>query len=127
MTSLVHSPQFQEDWGAHSQVAMSKVEKSSYYFFKSIPPERIGLNGEYDHCGLAKRVDQAFRKKFQASSLERLRVTQRGRVVVLTGQVPSQQMLDQLIATALSILGANHVETYGVTVNDRSSTEQPAI
>lgn len=127
MTSLVHSPQFQEDWGAHSQVAMSKVEKGSYYFFKSIPPERIGLNGEYDHCGLAKRVDQAFRRKFQAGALERLRVTQRGRVVVLAGQVPSQQLLEQLIATALSILGANHVETYGVTVGDRPGAEPSAV
>ncbi|NJR58997.1 MAG: hypothetical protein HC769_09150 [Cyanobacteria bacterium CRU_2_1] len=56
--------------------------------FKTIPPERVGLCGEYDHKGLAKRVSLAFSQNFRHSDIRDLRVNQRGAVVVLMGKSP---------------------------------------
>ncbi|NJN49798.1 MAG: hypothetical protein HC805_08585, partial [Alkalinema sp. RL_2_19] len=50
-----------------------------------IPPERVGLNGEYDHSGLAKRVQLALQQRFGAA-IAHLEIAQRGRVVILTGK-----------------------------------------
>lgn len=80
MASLVHSPE-SGDW-EQSFPSRSAVETSSSPIFRSIPPERIGLNGEYDHSGLAKRVDRSFRQQFLPEELAKLTVSQRGRVVI---------------------------------------------
>jgi hypothetical protein len=85
--------------------------------FKSIPPERIGLNGEYDHSGLAKRVMVAFQAQCDRGEAERVQVLQRGRVVILVGAVSSYQVLNQLISLALSTDGADSVETHGVEID----------
>jgi hypothetical protein len=37
--------------------------------FSTIPPERVGLSGEYDYSGLAKRVAAAFRQQIEAAEL----------------------------------------------------------
>jgi hypothetical protein len=84
--------------------------KSPTSLFKTIPPERIGLNGEYDHSGLAKRVMLAFRKSFSSQEIQHLSVAQRGCVVVLRGQVP-QKIMTRLIEIAGSTQGATDVET----------------
>lgn len=78
--------------------------------FKTIPPERVGLNGEYDHSGLAKRVMLAFRKSFSSQEIQHLSVAQRGCVVVLRGQVP-QTIIARLIDIASTTHGATDVET----------------
>ena len=78
--------------------------------FKSIPPERIGLNGEYDHSGLAKRVNLAFRQNFSTLELQHLAVAQRGCVVILRGQV-TRQIVSRLIAIAAATYGTCDVET----------------
>ncbi len=86
----------------------------TYSLLNTIPPERVGLNGEYDHSGLAKRVLQAFQADFSTQDLEALRVTQRGKVVVLMGSVPTAEVLEQLISIALKVEGAIGVETTGI-------------
>lgn len=80
----------------------------------TIPPERVGLNGEYDHTGLAKRVWQAFRAEMPLPELEALRVTQRGKVVVLMGNLSEATVLERLSAIALTVEGAIDVETTGI-------------
>jgi hypothetical protein len=84
--------------------------------FSSIPPERVGLNGEYDHSGLAKRVMLAFCNEFSTHEIASIRVTQRGRVVVLVGKVATQRLLNSMVEIALRVSGAADVETYGVKV-----------
>ncbi|MBD1862590.1 MULTISPECIES: phospholipid-binding protein [Trichocoleus] len=81
---------------------------------QTIPPERVGLNGEYDHSGLAKRVQLAFQQTFSSEQIQALSVSQRGRVVVLKGRV-SQGLLQRLVEIAAKIHGATDVETYAVT------------
>lgn len=84
--------------------------------FNSIPPERVGLNGEYDHNGLAKRVQLAFSLSFEAEEIENLRINQRGAVVVLIGDVPSQRLLNRLIRVAFNVKGATDVEVNGISI-----------
>lgn len=83
---------------------------------RAIPPERIGLNGEYDHDGLAKRVALELSKTFEPEELGNLRIAQRGTVVVLLGNVPSQEFLIKLVAVVMNVSGAVDIEINGVCV-----------
>jgi hypothetical protein len=92
------------------------ISQPTSRLFRAIPPERIGLNGEYDHNGLAKRVALEFSKTFEADELETLRIAQRGTVVVVLGNIPSQQFLIKLVAVVMGVNGAVDVEINGVCV-----------
>lgn len=113
MYSRVHSQKLNEEGETLAEGKTIPLEGTVGYF-RSIPPERIGLHGEYDHSGLVKRVEQAFRQHFQLAELEHLSIMQRGSVVVLAGWVLNQAQLDQLVTIALSLQGANYVETHDV-------------
>lgn len=90
---------------------------STYQFlFKTIPPERIGLNGEYDYEGLAKRVKFAFSETFGSEDSARVKVQQRGTVILLSGQVPSDRILQQFIEVARSVSGTSDVEVRSLKV-----------
>jgi osmotically-inducible protein OsmY len=81
-----------------------------------IPAERVGLNGEHDQSGLAKRVALAFDEESQFDDIDSLYVAQLGSTVVLRGEVPSQDILDQLVEIAREVNGATDVVTDEVTV-----------
>ncbi|MEP0799896.1 BON domain-containing protein [Funiculus sociatus] len=83
---------------------------------ETIPPERVGLNGEYDQSGLAKRVALAFDQDPALDDIATLYVAQTGGTVVLKGQVPSQEILSQMVSVARSVEGATGVETNQVTI-----------
>jgi len=83
---------------------------------ESIPPERVGLNGEYDQSGLAKRVALAFDQTPGLDDIQTVYVAQTGGVVVLKGEVSSQELLNQMVSVALGVSGATNVESDQVTV-----------
>ncbi|MCU0542392.1 MAG: BON domain-containing protein [Oscillatoriaceae cyanobacterium Prado104] len=83
---------------------------------QTIPPERMGLNGEYDQSGLAKRVAQAFDNNPDVADIETVYVAQQGSTVVLKGSVPSQEIVTKLVSIARSVKGATGVETNQVSV-----------
>ncbi|MCC3404324.1 MAG: BON domain-containing protein [Microcoleus sp. PH2017_10_PVI_O_A] len=83
---------------------------------QTIPPERMGLNGEYDQSGLAKRVAQAFDANPDVADIETVYVAQHGSTVVLKGTVPSQEIVSTLVTIARGVNGATGVETNQVTV-----------
>lgn len=87
-------------------------------FFNTIPPERMGLNGEYDYHGLVKRVYRAFYEQMTAEELRSLKVKQRGSVIILAGKVTTYAQLTRLIQIALSVEGTVEVEANGVMVQD---------
>lgn len=87
-------------------------------WFRGIPPERVGLDGKYDHCGLQKRVEAAFHECFEAAELAQLSISQRGRVVILQGNVASRDMLQRLVKIAERAEGAIRVEAYSVVLQD---------
>lgn len=83
---------------------------------EEIPAERVGLNGEYDQSGLAKRVALAFDEDSRFESIDRLWVAQTGSTVVLKGEVPSQDVLNQMVDVARGVNGASAVTTDEVKV-----------
>lgn len=83
---------------------------------QTIPPERVGLNGEYDQSGLAKRVALAFDEEPDLADEERLWVAQTSTTVVLKGQVSDQATLNKMISVARGVSGATDVDTSQVKV-----------
>ncbi|MBW4459344.1 MAG: hypothetical protein KME47_03770 [Nodosilinea sp. WJT8-NPBG4] len=83
----------------------------------AIPPERVGLNGEYDYYGLAKRIKTSFHGHVGREAVKQLTVKQRGSAVILSGQVDTLDLLDRLIDLALHTEGTTHVEVHDVQVN----------
>jgi len=83
---------------------------------QQIAPERVGLNGEYDQSGLAKRVALAFDQDPQLDDINTLWVAQTGGTVVLKGKVPNQNILNQMVSVARSVNGATGVDTNQVTI-----------
>ncbi|MBW4442238.1 MAG: BON domain-containing protein [Plectolyngbya sp. WJT66-NPBG17] len=82
----------------------------------TIPPERVGLSGEYDQSGLAKRVALAFDQDGQLDDVNTLWVAQLGTTVVLKGSVPSQDTLNKMVEVANNVNGASAVDTNQVQV-----------
>jgi hypothetical protein len=83
---------------------------------QTIPPERMGLNGEYDQSGLAKRVAQAFDANPDVADIETVYVAQLGTTGVLKGTVSDQEIVNKLVTIAKGVKGATGVETNQVTV-----------
>jgi hypothetical protein len=81
-----------------------------------IAAERMGVNGEYDQSGLAKRVALAFDEDTSVTDVETLWVAQTGGSVVLKGSVPSQEVLDRMVELASGVSGATDVSIDQVTV-----------
>ncbi|AFZ15025.1 hypothetical protein Cri9333_4236 [Crinalium epipsammum PCC 9333] len=81
-----------------------------------VSPERVGLNGEYDQSGLAKRVALAFDQDQNLGDIDTLWVAQTGSTVVLKGKAPDQQILNQMVSIAQSVDGATDVDTNQVEI-----------
>ncbi len=81
-----------------------------------VAPERVGVNGEYDQSGLAKRVALAFDEDASVTDIEGLWVAQTGSSVVLKGSVPSQEILDRMVELASGVSGTTDVSIDQVTV-----------
>lgn len=81
-----------------------------------VAAERLGLNGEYDQSGLAKRVALAFDGDSSVTDVDTLWVAQTGGSVVLKGSVPSQEILDRMVELASGVSGATDVAIDQVTV-----------
>jgi hypothetical protein len=76
----------------------------------SIPPERVGANGEYDYYGLAKRVQAGLRKGFGCDVANHLYIQQRGSAILLSGNVSSRALAEAITQFILSLDGATQVE-----------------
>ncbi|MEG4076363.1 BON domain-containing protein [Microcoleus sp. Pol14C2] len=83
---------------------------------QSIAPAKVGPDGNFDESGLAKRVALAFDSDAEVADIETVYVAQLSSTVVLKGQVPSQEILDKLVAIASAEEGATNVQTDQVTV-----------
>ncbi|HEY9828136.1 MAG TPA: phospholipid-binding protein [Stenomitos sp.] len=103
---------FGQEKPADAQAAINAPSSSE----PSTLPERVGLNGEYDESGLAKRVALAFDEDSSISDENELWVAQTGTTVVLKGKVSNQQALDHMIQVANSVNGTASVDTSQVAV-----------
>ncbi len=76
---------------------------------QSIPPEKVGLDGNFDESGLAKRVAKAL-DDANISDDVGLWVAQTGSVVVLKYNPDAEGVLEQAKQVALSVDGATDVQ-----------------
>jgi osmotically-inducible protein OsmY len=83
---------------------------------ETVAPERMGLSGEYDQSGLAKRVALAFDENGQFDDVDSVYVAQTGGTVVLKGEAPSQEVINQMVEIARGVSGATDVNVDQVTV-----------
>ena len=116
MNSQYNLPESLQD--IHVLLTASSSQARAASLFSSIPPERIGLKGEYDYDGLAKRVASAIEQQFSERETQHVRVLQRGAVVVLEskeGKVAYADLL-QMAGTAMATDGAVGVEVNATTV-----------
>ncbi|MBD2256351.1 BON domain-containing protein [Pseudanabaena sp. FACHB-2040] len=100
----------------NTQAAAQAAPNATVSQQQSIPPERVGLNGEYDQSGLAKRVAQAFDEDPNLDDIETVWVAQTGSTVVLKGKVPQQQLLDKMVSVARQVRGATSVDINQVQI-----------
>jgi osmotically-inducible protein OsmY len=83
---------------------------------EQIPPAKVGLNGEFDESGLAKRVALAFDNDPAIDDIDTVYVAQLSSKVVLKGKAPDQAILDKMVSVASGVNGATEVDTSQVTV-----------
>ena len=82
----------------------------------SIPSERIGLDGEYDASGLAKRVAQALAEDSVFNTVSTIYVAQNDSRIIFKGTVSDQAMLDRLSNIAQTVSGVSNVDVSQVEV-----------
>ena len=85
------------------------------------PPDCMGLEGEYDPFGLAKRVAQALDGQSQLAHIKTLNLVQKGNKIVYHGHVPNRQILDAIVEITAGVDGTHAVDTRGVTLPSRST------
>lgn len=82
----------------------------------SLSPERVGINGEYDPSGLAKRVALAFDEDPELKDIETLWVGQTGKTIILKGKLPSYGFLEKAVNIAAFQPGTETVDTTQVII-----------
>lgn len=90
--------------------AAPKVQVAAAAKEKSIPPEKVGLDGEFDESGLAKRVAKALDDAGISDDVG-LWVAQKGSTVVLKYNDDAQSVLARAEQVAKGVEGATAVET----------------
>ncbi|WP_299493375.1 BON domain-containing protein [Acaryochloris sp. IP29b_bin.137] len=93
-----------------------------------IAPEHIGPEGKYDHQGLAKRIILGLVADPDLKPLvATLNIQQKGEKVFLSGEVPNQDALDQVIELVKNTKGAKSVDVTEVVVQSESEVEEGDI
>ena len=82
----------------------------------SIPSARLGLNGEYDSSGLAKRVAQALEKDSMLTDVSSVYVAQTESKIILKGTVSNQTFLDRIVTVARNVSGVTEVDASQVEI-----------
>ena len=90
--------------------AAGKVSVATAAKDNDIPPEKVGLDGQFDESGLAKRVAQAL-DEANISDDVGLWVAQTGSTVVLKYNPDAESILSQAEQIAKGVDGATAVQT----------------
>ncbi|EDX84023.1 hypothetical protein S7335_1720 [Synechococcus sp. PCC 7335] len=101
---------------ASSKIKRGIAKATSTSAEEDIPDYKIGVDGDFDESGLAKRVALAFDEDSQLDDIDTLWVAQLSGTVVLKGKVPSQDILDKMVSVAKDVDGTDDVDTDQVEV-----------
>lgn len=90
--------------------------KDSSTSIADIAEERIGLDGEYDLNGLAKRVAKAFEEDPTLQEVSTVYVAQNDSQIILKGTISDQIVLDRLVTVAQNVRGVSKVDISQVEI-----------
>ena len=82
----------------------------------SIAEERIGLDGEYDLNGLAKRVAKALEEDPTLQTVETVYVAQNNSQIILKGTISDPIFLERLVTVAQNVRGVSEVDTSQIEI-----------
>lgn len=91
---------------------------TSHVHDPSLPPEYIGIKGEYDLTGLAKRVALALDADPEVSWIKTLCIIQHGARISFLGKVASAESLNKVIALANQVEGTREVDVSQVVIEN---------
>jgi osmotically-inducible protein OsmY len=101
-------------------ILLTSCNKSNTQLIKdsnsSIPIEKIGLNGEYDPSGLAKKVVAALKQDSLLGEKPTVYVAQKGNIIVLKGRVSDRPTLEKIVNITRNVEGVFDIDTSQVTV-----------
>ncbi|MFQ4139792.1 BON domain-containing protein [Nodosilinea sp. PGN35] len=80
------------------------------------PPERMGLEGEYDDYGLVRRVAHALEQDPQLAAVDTVTLAQYGSTVALAGRVGDRVLLERIVTIARAVDGTRAVDSDQVAV-----------
>ncbi len=80
-------------------------------------PDCMGLQGEYDPKGLAKRVAVALDREIELEDSPNLNFEQVGSTIIFKGSIPCQSLLDRMVEIAAKVDGTKAVDTAQVTIS----------
>ena len=80
------------------------------------PPECMGVEGEYDPCGLAKRVALALDHDPIVDDLKTLEIIQIGQAIAFRGSVAESSTLSRIIELARAVDGTHAVDVNQVVI-----------
>ncbi|MFM7428220.1 MAG: hypothetical protein ACKO7W_25020 [Elainella sp.] len=86
-----------------------------------IPLEYVGVNGEYDPQGLAKRVALAFDQHPELHDLKTLCILQQGSRISLLGKVATGLLLQKVVACVRQVEGVQAVDVSQVNIEQTAS------
>ena len=81
-----------------------------------IAASKVGLDGEFDQSGLAKRVAAALEEIPNFEQVAQVYVAQTGDNIILKGNVSSQDVLNQIIAQTKQVQGVGSINVDGITL-----------
>lgn len=79
------------------------------------PPEFMGIEGEYDLCGLGKRVAAVLDAE-AVEDIQTLYIVQQGSTICLLGSITNQHTLDHIVDLACHVDGTKAVDTRQVRI-----------
>jgi hypothetical protein len=110
---------------ANRAAASAAIASEARLHLTQIPMEYVGVNGEYDPQGLAKRVAIAFDQHPELHHLNTLCILQQGSRICLLGKVATASLLQKVVACARQIEGVQAVDVGQVSVEQASSSATP--
>ncbi|NJL38678.1 MAG: BON domain-containing protein [Leptolyngbyaceae cyanobacterium RM2_2_4] len=78
-------------------------------------PENMGVEGEFDLGGLAKRVAIALDHS-PVASVESLQIVQQGNLIQFRGSSPNQSVLEQIVKITAQVDGVRYIEIDQVAI-----------
>ncbi|MBF2049006.1 MAG: BON domain-containing protein [Leptolyngbya sp. IPPAS B-1204] len=127
--SLMHQSSFQPEAAVSSYtLSLNSVSNPTDWLPQpkesqpAYPLEYVGLNGEYDPQGLAKRVAQALDQHPQVQNIKTLCIIQHGNRITLLGKVTSAAQLRQVVEVVEQVAGVKDVDVDQVTIGQLKPT-----